>query len=252
MTDYARKVAHATSVKEIMVIREPNYIEFGEADFRFRPVFSVFDYGTIVPPVELDNRTICVMQGFNFELLAKKGIDSHYIGLVTSAGELLSANDVLARRSTPRAVIPNTTRLRFVNRVMPRFDEETGKWDYSAFQSPEANNYVHPLELMSRNDLPEASSVWKRVKEDAWKMRMSASALFEKLVRGEIAFNREDSAYGEHCSISTAVEVADEMVSEVKNDWNKTIQGLAQVQEEAESRVRSYSKARQLGKRGAK
>jgi phosphoribosylaminoimidazole-succinocarboxamide synthase len=105
------------------------------------------------------------MQGFNFELLAKEGIDSHYIGLVARAGELLGATDVLARRSTPQAVIPDTTRLNFVNRVMPRFDEQKGEWDYSAFQNPEANNYVHPLELMSRNDLPEASSVWKRVRD---------------------------------------------------------------------------------------
>jgi len=66
---YVRIVEHQTSVKSIGVIEEPNHRSFGEADFKYRKVFSVFDYGTIVPPVPLDNSTICLMGGFNFELL---------------------------------------------------------------------------------------------------------------------------------------------------------------------------------------
>ena len=166
MTDYVRKVAHATSVKEIMIVEEPTATAHGIADFKFRPVFSVFDYGTIQPTIPLDNSTICLMQGFNFEYLREQGVESHYMGLVTKQGELISAKEAISRR-----IAPDTVRVRFVNRVMPEFveegegDEKKGSWDYSAFEDPAANNYVHPLELISRNEFPESSSVWTRVAE---------------------------------------------------------------------------------------
>lgn len=156
MTDYIRKVEHATSVKEIGIIKEPTRKEFGVADFTFRPVFSVFDYGTIQPAVPLDNSTICLMQGFNFETLRQEGVDSHYIGLVTEEGDLISAKQAVMQK-----IAPWTTRVKMAHRVMPEFKE--GKWDYSMFGGDRARNYVQPIEFISRNELPEASSVWKRV-----------------------------------------------------------------------------------------
>ena len=47
---YVDRIAHPTSVKTIYVVRRPTAEEPGVADFRFNPVFSVFDYGTIQPP----------------------------------------------------------------------------------------------------------------------------------------------------------------------------------------------------------
>ncbi len=71
---HKRKVEHATSVKDINISVEPRPDRFGVADFTAKPVFSVFDYGTIVPPVPLDNSTITLMGGFNFE----KGVGWDY------------------------------------------------------------------------------------------------------------------------------------------------------------------------------
>ncbi len=157
MVDYIRQISHATSVKSLNVIVEPTAEEHGEIDFGFLPVFSVFDYGTLEPAVPLDNSTICLMQGFNFELLRDAGIESHYKGLVTDTGELISAKEAITRK-----VAPTITRVDFVNRLLPEFSKEGG-WDYSMFENPEVNNHVHPMEFISRNDLPPESSVWGRV-----------------------------------------------------------------------------------------
>ncbi len=154
--EYLRTISHATSVKSISIIKEATQKEHGITDFGCRPVFSVFDIGTIEPPIPLDNSTVNLMIGFNFELLKEQGIESHYISLVTENGEEISARDAVANK-TPTTI----ARMKFVNRVMPEFRD--GKWDYSMFQYPVNNNYVHPIEFISRNDLPKSSSVWKRV-----------------------------------------------------------------------------------------
>jgi len=156
MVTYVGRVDHETSVKTIDIIKRPTQTRYGEADFDHRSVFSVFDVGTIKPPVPLDNSTICLMQGFNFELLTEEDIDSHYLGLVTSEGEVISARDAIRR-----GVAPTITRVQLVNRILPEF-RDVG-WDYPMFKSPRNNNYVHPIEFISRNELPESSSVWGRV-----------------------------------------------------------------------------------------
>lgn len=156
--NYLRKVAHVTSVKEINVVEEPTAIDFGVADFKYRPVFSVFDIGTIVPPEPLDNSTLNIMMGFNFELLTEQGMLSHYIGLVTNEGELISTKRAISQR-----VAPTIARVQFANRLLPKF--ENGKWDYSMFGQQDMTCYVQPIEFISRNALPAASSIWKRVKK---------------------------------------------------------------------------------------
>lgn len=159
-THYLRKVDHPTSVKEINLIREPSLTYQGTADFTAKPVFSVFDYGTFHPPVPLDNSTITLMAGFNFELLKAHGIQSHYMRLMTDEGDGIAAKDAIAA-----GITPSTMRVMYVNRHVPEFKD--GAWDYSMFrgngdpQRPLA--YVHPLEFITRNELPESSSVWKRV-----------------------------------------------------------------------------------------
>lgn len=156
--EYLRKIDHATSVKEIGILKEPTKAGFGLADFKYRPVFSVFDYGTIVPPVPLDNSTVNLMMGFNFELLKEKGIESHYIGLITDKGEQVSALEAISR-----GIAPTISRVKFANRLLPQF--VNGKWDYSMFGQDDVTCYVHPIEFISRNSLPESSSVWRRVKK---------------------------------------------------------------------------------------
>src|SRR3989344_1475152 len=155
---YLRTVENDTSVKTIGVTQEPTPRKPGLADFTYRPVFSVFDFGTITPDVSLDNTTVCLMAGFNFELLREAGIESHYQGLVNEKGQLLTANTAIGSQYAPR-----TMRVRFVNRVKPEF--VNGKWNYGNFAARTVTNYVQPIEFISRNSLPASSSVWKRVRK---------------------------------------------------------------------------------------
>src|SRR2546423_7204052 len=110
---YIDKIHHATSVKTIFVVQRPTEAEPGIADFQFNPVFSVFDYGTLQPPVPLDNSTIALMAAYNFERLREAGIDSHYLALVHE-GEPISAAEAIRR-----GVAPDTLRVRLVNRLLP-------------------------------------------------------------------------------------------------------------------------------------
>lgn len=158
MVNYIRTESGETSVKTMGVVAERTPVRPGVVDFTVRPVFSVFDYGTIEPPVPLDNSTITLMAAVNFETLWQQGIPSHYIGLVHN-DEVISAREAIAK-----GVAPTTMRVVYVNRVMPQFVD--GKWVYVMYQegSRPANNYVHPLELISRDELPESASVWGRIK----------------------------------------------------------------------------------------
>ncbi len=152
---YVEKIHHPTSVKTIFVVQRPTREEPGIADFRFNPVFSVFDYGTLAPPVPLDNTTIVLMAGYNFERLREAGIESHYLGLVHE-GELLSAAAAIRRGLTP-----DTMRVRLVNRLLPT--HTASGWDYALFQAPPSNHFVVPIEFISRVKIGANSSVWKRV-----------------------------------------------------------------------------------------
>jgi len=158
MAKYVDKVEGETSVKKIGVIEKPTLVDYGSADFTNMPVFSVFDIGTIKPPVPLDNSTICLMGGFNFEVLDEVGIDTHYVGLVDDNGRVITA-----RNAIRRGVAPTTTRVMYVNRDLPVHTEKG--WDYSLFRDHRTNNRVHPIEFISRNTLPKSSSVWKRIKD---------------------------------------------------------------------------------------
>jgi len=157
MIKYQEKINHSTSVKEISLIELADNKKHGIADFKYRPVFSVFDIGTIIPPVGLDNTTINIMQAYNFELLKEHNIESHYIGLVEDNGNVLSAYDAIKNK-----IKTDICRVKFVNRLAPDFNKN--KYDYSKFKSSNYNNYVLPVEFISRNSLPSSSSVWLRIK----------------------------------------------------------------------------------------
>lgn len=163
------------SVKKISVIIEPTDARAGAADFEYCAVFSVFDYGTIHPPIPLDNSTVCLMTGFNFELLEEEGIDTHYFGLVNQ-GKLISAKEAIEQKLALTAM-----RVNYVPRLMPGFSQ--GVWDYASFKNPKIKKYVLPIEFIMRNALPAASSVWKRIQTG--ELTLSELGLPETMRQGE-------------------------------------------------------------------
>jgi phosphoribosylaminoimidazole-succinocarboxamide synthase len=152
---YVDRIHHPTSVKTIYIVQRPSETEPGIADFRFNPVFSVFDYGTLQPPVPLDNSTVALMAAYNFERLREAGIESHYIAMVHE-GEAITAAEAIRR-----GVAPDTLRVRLVNRLLPT--HTAAGWDYSVFHRPPSNHFVVPIEFISRVKIGGNSSVWKRV-----------------------------------------------------------------------------------------
>jgi phosphoribosylaminoimidazole-succinocarboxamide synthase len=152
---YVDRIHHPTSVKTIFIVQRPTETEPGIADFRFNPVFSVFDYGTLQPPVPLDNSTIALMAAYNFERLREAGIESHYLGMVED-GELISAATAIRQ-----GVAPDTLRVRLVTRLLPT--HTVAGWEYSTFHEPPSNHFVVPIEFISRVKIGANSSVWKRV-----------------------------------------------------------------------------------------
>ncbi len=162
--DYLRQLNHTTSVKSMLVLQNFTDVAPGVMDFLFNPFYSVFDIGTIEPIVPLDNSTICMMAAFNFEELEKRGVPTHYMGLVDQKGNVMKVADAV-KAKTPLS----TMRVRMVKRFNPTFVEEGKwngrKWDYSVFENPPTNNFILPGEFISREILGKNSSVWKRIKK---------------------------------------------------------------------------------------
>src|SRR3989344_3842850 len=101
--------------------------------------------------VEIDNSPLVLMAAFNFERLEKYGVPSHYLGLVDEQGQMVRFEQVKAL-----SVVPSRMRGKYVNKL-PISN------DYASFQTPGVNNYMLPLEVIFRNELPPESSVWKRL-----------------------------------------------------------------------------------------
>ena len=148
-----QKVAHPTSVNEIYLYKSPTAFEEGVARITATSNFSVFDVGRMEPTFPLDNSTIVLMGGVNFELLHEEGIKTHYLGLEDKNGELVSAMECIAR-----GIAPWSMRVWFLNRIDPKFRDDA--WDYSMFKNPTFRHYVLPVECISRNEINKNSSVW--------------------------------------------------------------------------------------------
>ena len=92
--------------------------------------------------------------------------------------------------------------------------------------------------------------IWGHVKDEAWRLRISASSLFEKLVRGELPYKGHiaiDSDDFRGVVLESAKEIADNrelMEAQAKIEKIQKERGV--------SSVLSYSKDRQLGKGGGK
>lgn len=100
-------------------------------------------------------------------------------------------------------------------------------------------------------------AIWEKVKDDAWKMRISASALFEKLVKGEAEVVDNAVRLAVDDAIAAGTEVVEEMVgqqkvavlSSVLSDEEMDI--LEKGEKKRKEKFIPYSKDRQLGKKGA-
>ena len=72
------------SVKQIEISKPPSKNEPGEGRFLFSDRYSVFDWGAMPDLLPGKGAALCLMSAYNFELLERAGIATHYRGLCSS------------------------------------------------------------------------------------------------------------------------------------------------------------------------
>ncbi|MFW6111377.1 MAG: phosphoribosylaminoimidazolesuccinocarboxamide synthase [Thermoproteota archaeon] len=146
------------SVKDLEVLEEPSEHRMGVGRFHFSDRYSVFDWGEMPDHIPNKGMALCLMGAYCFHRLEAKGVNTHYRGLVTEEGEVVSFQDL----DQPTDIME----FDLVNVYHPKTRMEDGSltYDYTMF-NPDLNNYLIPLEVIYRNGLPPGSSVFKRLEE---------------------------------------------------------------------------------------
>ena len=145
------------SVKDLQVIKKPMKTTMGVGRFLFSDRYSVFDWGEMPDHIEGKGAALCLMGSYCFEQLEKKGVQTHYKGLVEN-DKAVKVNELKQPSSVMEVAL--------VNVYKPKTSVQNGKvmHDYSAY-TPELKNCLIPLEIIYRNGLPEGSSVFKRLEQ---------------------------------------------------------------------------------------
>lgn len=146
------------SVKDLQVIKQPTQTEMGIGRFLFSDRYSVFDWGEMPDHIGGKGAALCLMGAYCFEQLEKKGIKTHYRGLVDAKGKAVKLNEL--------KMLSSTMEVAMVNVYKPQTSVQNSKvvHDYSAY-TPDLKNCLIPLEIIYRNGLPEGSSVFKRLEQ---------------------------------------------------------------------------------------
>ncbi len=144
------------SVKDLEIVKKPTKDAMGVGRFHFSDRYSVFDWGEMPDHIKGKGAAICLMGAYCFERLEREGINTHYRGLVTQDGKLVTFEEL----KQPTCIME----FNLVNVFKPKAYVEDGKlkYDYGMFTS-NLRNYLIPLEVIYRNGLPEGSSIFKRL-----------------------------------------------------------------------------------------
>ena len=146
------------SVKDLEVIKQPSQQIMGVGRFHFSDRYSVFDWGEMPDQIGAKGAALCMMGAYCFEQLEKKGVKTHYQGVVDVNGKSVKTKEV----NQPTSIME----VNLVNVYKPKTNVVNSKiiHDYSMYTS-ELRNCLIPLEIIYRNGLPEGSSVFKRLEQ---------------------------------------------------------------------------------------
>jgi len=144
------------SVKDLEVIKQPTTEVMGTGRFHFSDRYSVFDWGEMPDHIGAKGAALCLMGAYCFEQLERKGVKTHYRGLVGANGRAVKLSALMQPESVMEVSL--------VNVYKPKTSVINGKvmHDYSVY-TPELKNSLIPLEIIYRNGLPDGSSVFKRL-----------------------------------------------------------------------------------------
>jgi phosphoribosylaminoimidazole-succinocarboxamide synthase len=82
------------SVKDLEVIKQPSQQVMGIGRFHFSDRYSVFDWGEMPDHIGAKGAALCLMGAYCFEQLEKKGVKTHYQGLVGPNGKAVKTKEV--------------------------------------------------------------------------------------------------------------------------------------------------------------
>jgi phosphoribosylaminoimidazole-succinocarboxamide synthase len=139
------------SVKELLLESGPADAVLGTGKFVFSNDFSVFDWGKMPDTILLKGRALCMMAAFNFELMEKNMVKTHYLGLIED-GVVKKFKDVSEPAGEMKVMVTRKPELEF----------KKGLYDYALFRKKAGENFLVPLEIIFRNSVPVGSSVRKR------------------------------------------------------------------------------------------
>ncbi len=146
------------SVKDLKVLQSATAEKSGIGLFSFSDRYSVFDWGEMPDRINQKGTALCIIGAHLCEELEKKGIGTHYLGLM---------EDGKAKKLSDLKKPSNQMQVRLLNVVKPVIKDHS--YDYSAYHKG-MKNYLIPLEIIYRNSLPEGASVFKRLKNGNLKL----------------------------------------------------------------------------------
>ncbi len=156
------------SVKDLFVT-EPAYEDRpGVGTFVFSERYSVFDWGEMPDHLPGKGRALAVMAAYNFEELERRGLRTHYRGLVADDGRTLRFEELEEGGGGSAVMQVALARVyRPEVREFYRAGQSEIRYDYSFFEHNRGriNNYLIGLEIIFRNGLPQGSSMLKRLEE---------------------------------------------------------------------------------------
>ncbi|WP_418282805.1 phosphoribosylaminoimidazolesuccinocarboxamide synthase [Halorubrum sp. DTA98] len=152
-----------TSVKEFRVVEPATADELGRGRFAFTDAYSVFDWGQMPDPIPRKGASLCTMGAFNFELLERAGVPTHYRGVVDPVAVESGSDPEDAVVPLDEAGAPPTEMAIELTQVpdLPYGGSGSG-YDYDAFHDAGGGNYLVPLEVVFRNTAPIGSSLRTR------------------------------------------------------------------------------------------
>ncbi|PSQ59049.1 MAG: phosphoribosylaminoimidazolesuccinocarboxamide synthase [Halobacteriales archaeon SW_9_67_25] len=143
-----------TSVKDFRVDEPPTPTALGRGAFVFTDDYSVFDWGKMPDEIPDKGAALCTMGAFNFELLERQGIPTHYRGVLGDREER-PLEGALENGEPPRQMAIDLV-------AVPDLPFEGGSYDYEAYHDTAGSNYLVPLEIVFRNRVPVGSSLRRR------------------------------------------------------------------------------------------
>ena len=139
------------SVKNLVIQKEADEGEPGLGYFVFSDRYSVFDWGEMPDLIPEKGKVLAMMGGYNFELLERNGIKTHYLGLLEEGGKEPVKLDSL---SSPTDLM--SVQLAYKPEVRDIGD------GYQYEDLEDRSNFLIPLEIVFRNFVPVGSSIRRR------------------------------------------------------------------------------------------